>query len=142
MDLPLLPTINSTLNACAAVLLFLGWRAIKSGKRDTHRNLMIAAFVTSSLFLACYLYYHFTAAGITKYQGQGVMRYLYFAVLMTHVPLAGLMTPFILAALWFGFKGRYDAHTRITRALWPVWMYVSVTGVVIYLMLYILPQPA
>ena len=142
MDLPLLPTVNSTLNGIAAVLLFLGWRAIKSGKRDTHRNLMIAAFATSALFLACYLYYHFTTAGITRYQGHGAMRFIYFAILLTHVPLAGLIVPFILAAIWFAYKQRFDAHTRITRWLWPVWMYVSVTGVVIYLMLYILPQPA
>lgn len=142
MHLPLLPTINSTLNGCAAVLLFLGWRAIKSGRRDAHRNLMIGAFVMSSLFLLCYLYYHLTAAGITRYQGHGAMRWVYFAILITHVPLAGLIVPFIVAAIWFGLKGRFDAHTRITRWLWPVWMYVSVTGVLIYLMLYILPQPA
>jgi putative membrane protein len=142
MDLPLLPTINSTLNGIAAVLLFLGWRAIKSGNRDAHRNWMIAAFIASSLFLACYLYYHLTAAGITHYKGHGAMRVIYFAILITHVPLAGLMTPFILAAIWFAYKQRFDLHTRITRWLWPVWMYVSVTGVIIYLMLYILPQPA
>ncbi|MBM3289514.1 MAG: DUF420 domain-containing protein, partial [Candidatus Hydrogenedentes bacterium] len=75
MDLPLLPTINSTLNGCAAVLLFLGWRAIKAGQRERHRALMIAAFAVSTLFLICYLYYHFTTVGVTRYQGQGVARY-------------------------------------------------------------------
>lgn len=142
MTLPLLPTINATLNGCAAVLLFLGWRAIKAGKRDTHRKIMMAALTASALFLVCYLYYHFTSRGITRYQGTGVMRYLYFTILLTHTPLAGLMTPFILAAVAFAMKGNFEAHKRITRWLWPVWMYVSVTGVVIYVILYLLPQSA
>lgn len=142
MDVPILPTINATLNGIAGVLLLFGWRAIKSGQRDRHRNFMIAALIASGAFLTCYLYYHFTAAGITRYQGQGLMRYLYFTILLTHTPLATLMTPFIVAAVYFGLKGRYETHTRITRKLWPVWMYVSVTGVLIYVILYLLPQPA
>ncbi|MDZ4857799.1 MAG: DUF420 domain-containing protein [Candidatus Hydrogenedentes bacterium] len=140
MDLPLLPTVNATLNGIAAMLLFLGWRAIKSGKRDTHRNFMVAALACSTLFLACYLYYHYNV-GSVRYQGQGPARYLYFAILITHTPLAALMTPFIIAATWFALKADFVKHTRITKILWPVWMYVSITGVVIYLMLYILPQP-
>ena len=142
MTLPVLPTINATLNGCAAVLLFIGWRAIKTGKTDLHRKTMLAALTASALFLVCYLYYHLTTQGITRYHGIGFMRYLYFSILATHTPLAGLMTPFILAAVWLALKGRFDAHKRITRWLWPVWMYVSVTGVLIYLILYILPQPA
>ncbi len=142
MSIPLLPTINATLNGIAAVLLFLGWRAIKSGNRDRHKALMLAALVASAAFLTCYMYYHFTAAGITRYQGHGAMRILYFAILLSHTPLATLMTPFILAAVYFALKGRFEAHTRITRWLWPVWMYVSVTGVLIYVILYLLPQPA
>ncbi|MCC6797985.1 MAG: DUF420 domain-containing protein [Candidatus Hydrogenedentes bacterium] len=141
MELPLLPTINAVLNGSAAVLLFLGWRAIKSGRRDTHRNIMIAALTVSALFLACYLYYHYQV-GSVRYQGQGIARTLYFAILLTHTPLAGLMTPFILASVWFAYKQRFDIHTKLTKWVWPVWMYVSVTGVIIYLMLYILPQPA
>lgn len=140
MDLPLLPTINATLNGSAAILLFLGWRAVKRGRRDTHRNFMIAALAASALFLACYLYYHYQV-GATPYRGQGLARWFYFAVLITHTPLAGLMTPFILAAVWFAFRGKFDSHTRITRRIWPIWMYVSITGVIIYLMLYVLPQP-
>jgi uncharacterized membrane protein YozB (DUF420 family) len=142
MSLPLLPTINASLNAVAAVLLFFGWRAIKSGNRERHKAIMIAALVASATFLVCYLYYHFTAVGLTRYQGQGFMRAIYFAILLSHTPLAALMTPFILAAVFFAMRGRFDAHTRITRWLWPVWMYVSVTGVLIYLILYVLPQPA
>jgi len=140
MDLPTLPTINATLNGTAAILLFLGWRAIKAGKRDTHRSLMVAALACSALFLACYLYYHYNV-GTVRYQGQGPARYLYLAILGTHTPLATIMTPFILAAVWFAFKGKFDKHVRITKILWPVWMYVSITGVIIYLMLYVLPQP-
>lgn len=137
---PLLPTINATLNGLAGVFLVLGWRAIRAQRRDVHKRFMIAALVASAAFLVCYLYYHYTAAGITRYQGQGLLRALYFFILLSHTPLAALMTPFILAAVWFAMKGNYTAHTRITRWLWPIWMYVSVTGVLIYLMLYILPQ--
>jgi len=142
MSLPLLPTINASLNGIAAVLLFLGWRAIKSGNRERHKTIMIAALLTSGAFLVCYLYYHFTAVGITRYQGQGIMRLIYFVILLSHTPLATLMTPFILAAVYFAWRGRFETHTRITRWVWPVWMYVSVTGVLIYVMLYLLPQPA
>jgi uncharacterized membrane protein YozB (DUF420 family) len=142
MSLPLLPTINASLNGIAALLLFLGWRAIKSGNRERHKAIMIAALATSATFLVCYLYYHFTAVGLTRYQGQGLMRTIYFSILLSHTPLAAIMTPFILAAVYFALKGRFDAHTRITRWVWPVWMYVSVTGVLIYVMLYLLPQPA
>lgn len=142
MSLPLLPTINASLNGVAAVLLFLGWRAIKTGNRERHKKIMIAALVASATFLVCYLYYHYTAVGLTRYQGQGAMRAIYFAILLSHTPLAALMTPFILAAVYFALRGKFDTHTRITRWVWPVWMYVSVTGVLIYIMLYILPQPA
>ncbi len=137
---PLLPTINASLNGLAGVFLLLGWQAIKANRIQHHRRYMMAALTASAAFLACYLYYHYTAAGITRYQGQGFLRALYFAILLSHTPLAALMTPFILAAVWFALKGNFTAHTRITRWLWPVWMYVSATGVIIYLMLYILPQ--
>jgi putative membrane protein len=136
MTAPLLPTMNASLNAIATVLLLGGWWAIKNQRKDLHRNFMIAALVASAAFLTCYLYYHFTVVGVTRYNAESVLRYVYYAILITHVPLATLMTPFILAAVWFAYRGRFDLHTRITKRLWPVWMYVSVTGVVIYLMLY------
>lgn len=133
-----LPTVNATLNAIAFLFLLGGWYAIRFRKdRSLHRILMVCAVVASALFLACYLYYH-AHAGSVKYTGEGVLRYLYFAILITHIPLAGLMTPFILAAIYFAWKGNFTAHTRITRWLWPVWIYVSVTGVIIYVMLYLL----
>ncbi len=136
MNTALLPTINASLNGLSAILLFAGWWAIKNQNKNLHRALMIAALVSSAAFLSCYLYYHFNVVGVTKYTAEGISRYIYYAILITHVPLAGLMTPFILAAVWFAIRGRFDLHTRITKILWPVWMYVSVTGVIIYLMLY------
>jgi putative membrane protein len=133
-----LPTLNALLNGTAAVLLLLGWLAVKRGQVKRHRAFMIAALVASALFLTSYVTYHYIVPGPTRYQGEGFSRYLYFAILLTHTPLATLMVPFILAAVWFAYRGRFDRHVRITRILWPTWMYVSVTGVLIYLMLYVL----
>lgn len=132
-----LPTINAILNGTAACFLFAGWVAIKRGHHHArHRNLMVVALFASALFLSCYLYYH-AHAGSVPYQGTGILRLIYFAILIPHIILAALMVPFILIALWLAFRGRYHAHARITRWLWPVWMYVSVTGVIVYLMLYV-----
>jgi len=132
-----LPALNASLNAVAACFLFLGWRAIKwRGDRRLHLQWMVAALVTSSLFLASYLTYHY-AHGSTPYRGEGLARVVYFAILLTHIPLAGLVVPFSLVAVWHAYRERYDRHVRITKWLWPVWMYVSVTGVLIYLMLYV-----
>jgi uncharacterized membrane protein YozB (DUF420 family) len=136
---PLLPTVNAVLNGSAAFCLWFGRRAIIAGDRNRHRAWMLAALTASGLFLACYLYYHFQV-GATRYQGAGVMRLLYFAILLTHTPLATLMLPFVAAAVWYAIRGDFARHTRITRVLWPVWMYVSVTGVLIYAILYLLPS--
>ncbi|MCL4215415.1 MAG: DUF420 domain-containing protein [Candidatus Hydrogenedentes bacterium] len=135
---PLLPTLNASLNGLATVFLLLGFNAIRKRHIQRHRNYMIAALCASALFLVCYLYYHYTATGMTPYAKQGISRYLYYTILATHVPLAALMIPFIAAAVWHAARRRFDRHVRITRILWPVWMYVSVTGVVIYVMLYVL----
>ncbi|HNR30524.1 MAG TPA: DUF420 domain-containing protein [Candidatus Hydrogenedentes bacterium] len=132
-----LPTINAILNAVAACFLLAGWIGIKRFHDPTlHKKMMLAAFFASVVFLACYLYYHAQTGARTPYQGEGVLRMVYYTILFTHIPLAGLMVPFILAALYFALRRRFDLHTRITRWVWPVWMYVSVTGVLIYLMLY------
>jgi putative membrane protein len=136
MTLRDLPTVNASLNGLAAVLLLCGWIAIKKGRRDLHRNFMIAALAASALFLGCYLYYHAHHL-TTRYQGQGIARYIYFFILGTHVPLAMVVLPASLVAVRFAMKGRFDRHVRVTRWLWPVWMYVSVTGVLVYLMLYV-----
>lgn len=137
MSLRDLPTLNAILNGTAAVLLLLGWVAIKRRAVQRHRRFMVGALLASAAFLGSYLLYHYLVHGVTRYQGEGLPRLLYFAVLLTHTPLATLMVPFILLSVWFAYRGRFDRHVRITRWLWPVWMYVSVTGVVIYLMLYV-----
>lgn len=133
-----LPTLNAALNASAAVMLLLGWVSVKRGAFKRHQWFMVAALVASGAFLTSYLTYHYTVPGVTRYQGEGLSRMVYFFILLTHTPLATLMVPFIAAAVWFAYRGRFDRHVRITRWLWPVWMYVSVTGVLIYLMLYVL----
>jgi len=136
MSLPPFPTLNASLNFTAACLLILGYRAIKAGKRDIHKKFMVAALACSTLFLISYLSYHYLH-GSTKYQGEGLLRILYFAILITHTPLAVLIVPFIIAAVYFALKGNYERHKKIVKWVYPTWMYVSVTGVVIYLMLYV-----
>lgn len=132
-----LPAINASLNGTATLLLLAGWWAIKyRHDRKLHRALMGAALVCSALFLSCYLYYHYSIGGGTRYEEQGILRLVYFTILLTHIPLAVLMVPFILAAVWFALSGQYERHKKLVRWVWPVWMYVSVTGVVIYVMLY------
>jgi len=133
-----LPTVNATLNGVATLLLLGGFWAIKYKKdRGLHRNFMVGALLASALFLGCYLVYHYYA-GSVKYTGEGVLRYVYFAILLTHIPLAMIMVPFILAAVYFAFTGKFEKHVKVVKWVWPVWMYVSVTGVLIYVMLYLL----
>ena len=131
-----LPALNAFLNGSAGIFLFFGWRAIKSGNRLLHQKLMISAFISSMLFLCSYLTYHFLIHGVTHYQKEGISRWIYFFILGTHTPLAMIIVPFSLMALWHAYKKDFVKHVRITRWLLPVWMYVSVTGVLIYLMLY------
>lgn len=138
MDYHILPTVNASLNFLAGIFLVSGYRAIKSGNRDLHTKLMICALVASTVFLASYLTYHFLTPGPNKYQGEGVMRFIYFTILLTHTPLAAIIVPFCIAAVVFAIKGNYAAHVKITKWLFPAWMYVSVTGVLIYLFLYVL----
>ena len=133
--LDFLPPINAGFNAAAAVLLTLGWRAIRRGDRALHAKLMIGAFAASSLILVCYLAYHFVH-GDTRFWGTGALKAAYLAVLASHVLLSMLVVPLALGALWFAWRKRFDVHTRITRVLLPVWLYVSTTGVVVYWMLY------
>ena len=135
-----LPTLNAILNGAAAGFLILGRRAIREHQPKTHQKLMLAACLTSTLFLTSYLTYHFKSDLITQYNGKGILRWIYFSILLTHVPLAVLILPFVGMALYYAFKKDYLKHKRITRYLWPTWMYVSITGVLIYLMLYIFPK--
>ncbi len=99
----------------------------------------MGALIASAAFLTCYIYYHATSPGITRFEAEGLWRPLYFTILLTHTVLAAAIVPFVIAAVWFAFRQQFVRHTRITRRLWPVWIYVSVTGVLIYLLLYVYP---
>ena len=133
-DLRFLPAVNASLNATAAFLLLGGWVAIRRGSMHVHRILMVGAFVASSLFLLCYLAYH-AVHGDTRYAGTGAMRVMYLTVLATHVLLSTAVVPLALTAFWFALRREFRRHRRVTRVLWPIWMYVSVTGVLIFFML-------
>jgi len=129
------PALNASLNGTTAVLLVIGWLLIRSGRREAHRWTMIAAFCVSSVFLACYLWYH-AHHGVTRYAGTGFLRPVYFAVLGTHTILAALVLPLILRALYLAGKDRFAEHRVAAKWAFPVWLYVSTTGVVVYWMLY------
>ena len=140
MTLSDLPALNACLNGSSAVLLAAGYIMIRQGRREAHRNCMIAAFMTSSVFLVCYLVYHYFA-GRTVFRDPAWFRPWYIALLLSHTILAVVILPLILRTLWLGMKKRFEAHKKIARWTWPLWMYVSVTGVVVYLILYhIFPQ--
>jgi uncharacterized membrane protein YozB (DUF420 family) len=130
-----LPTLNAALNATCFVLLTIGYGLIRRGRIAQHRAVMIAAFGTSVIFLASYLIYH-AQVGSKPFQGQGPIRYLYFTILLTHTILAAAIVPLVLLTLSRGLKRRDDKHRAIARWTLPIWMYVSVTGVIVYLMLY------
>jgi len=130
-----LPALNATLNATSAVLLTIGWVLIRRGRWRQHRAFMIAAFCTSVLFLISYLTYH-AHIGSKHFTGQGTIRVVYFTILLTHTVLAALIVPLILITLSRALSARFDRHRAIARWTLPLWMYVSVTGVVVYWMLY------
>src|SRR6267142_6550508 len=135
MTLHALPAVNAELNAIAAVLLVIAYILILNRRIDAHRRVMIAAFTTSSLFLICYVVYH-AQVGSVPFTRQGVVRPLYFTILITHVTLAATVVPLAIVTLSRGLKARYPQHRRIARWTFPVWMYVSVTGVLVYVLLY------
>ncbi len=130
-----LPAVNATLNGLTTLVLTAGWIFIKRENRVAHAACMISALVLSTIFLGCYLTYHI-AGGLTKFTTPGWPGIIYYFILATHVPLAMLILPFIFAAVYFAARQQFETHKKITRWLWPVWMYVSVTGVIIYVMLY------
>jgi putative membrane protein len=133
-DLSFMPRVNAVLNAVAAMLLVLGFAAIRKGRREAHKRLMVSAFAASAVFLIGYVVYHY-AHGDTSYEGVGVIRTVYFAVLISHVVLSIVMLPMILTTFYLASRARFVAHRRIARWTLPIWLYVSVTGVVIYFML-------
>ena len=130
-----LPTLNAFLNATSAVLLVTGWTFIRSGNRDAHRRTMIAAFVCSAVFLTSYLVYH-AQVGSVRFPGAGGARTLYLGILLTHTVLAAAVAPMAVTTFVFAWKGRFEKHRRLARWTLPIWLYVSVTGVIVYAMLY------
>jgi putative membrane protein len=131
----LLAALNACMNASAAILAFTGWRRIKRGDRSAHKRLMLSALGVSALFLVGYL----TRVGLTgthRYPGSGAMRAAYLALLSSHMLLAVATPPLVVGAAWLALRGRFEAHRRLVRYALPVWLYVSVTGVLVYAMLY------
>jgi uncharacterized membrane protein YozB (DUF420 family) len=130
-----LPAVNATLNGISGILLLIGYILIRMRRIELHRKVMIAAFITSSIFLVCYLVYH-AQVGSVRFTRQGFVRPLYYTILITHVTLAASVVPLALITLTRGLKGRFVQHKRIARWTFPIWLYVSVTGVLVYVLLY------
>ena len=130
-----LPTLNAILNFTSAVLLASGFYFIKQRRIDAHKRCMVAALIVSVAFLTSYVIYHYHA-GSVAFTGQGWIRPVYFFILITHVILAIVILPMVLRTAYLGFTARFDKHVPIARKTFPLWMYVSVTGVIVYLMLY------
>ncbi len=136
-----LPLVNAILNTTSSVFLLTGYYFIRQKRKVQHKKMMIAAMVTSSLFLLSYLVYHYEV-GSVKFTGQGTARTIYFAVLLSHTILAVAVPPLAIITLVRALRERFDKHRRIARWTLPIWLYVSVTGVIVYVMLYRLYQPA
>jgi uncharacterized membrane protein YozB (DUF420 family) len=130
-----LPAVNASLNALSGVLLLCGYFMIRTRRIAQHRACMIAAFAASSVFLICYVVYH-AQVGSVRFTRTGFVRPLYYAILLTHVTLAATVPPLAIVTLSRGLKARYPQHRRIARWTFPIWMYVSVTGVLVYVLLY------
>jgi putative membrane protein len=135
IDYTLLPAVNATLNGISTIFLAVGWMFIRRRDMARHRLCMLAAFATSALFLTSYVVYH-ANVGSVAFRGQGWIRTLYFLILITHIILAAVILPLALMTLSRALSRRFDRHRRIARWTLPIWLYVSVTGVVIYVMLY------
>jgi putative membrane protein len=138
LDLPFDPhvfaTISAGINSIVAVLLIMGLVAAKQKNYELHKKIMLVAILLSVLFLLSYIAHHLLA-GETKFGGEGVSRTIYYIILFTHIPLAGIILPFILFTAYRALTGEYDRHKKLTRITWPVWFYVAVTGVVVYWMI-------
>ena len=130
-----LPTLNAILNATAATLLVIGYVLIRRGNRERHKQVMLTALGCSAAFLISYLYYHYQV-GSVHFEGEGAVRTVYFGILLTHTVLAAAVPPLAIITVVLGLRGRYERHRKIARVTLPIWLYVSVTGVVVYWMLY------
>jgi uncharacterized membrane protein YozB (DUF420 family) len=140
MSISDLPLLNACLNGASTVLLSFGFYFIRRGRQSAHRNCMIGALITSTLFLVSYLTYHHYA-GRTVFREPQWFRPIYLVILLTHTLLAAIILPLVLVTVTRAFRAQWELHKRIARWTWPIWMYVSVTGVIIYLLLYrIFPQ--
>ena len=135
MTLRDLPALNAVLNASSAALLLTGWLLIRRGRREAHRRAMLAALACSTLFLCSYLVYH-AQVGSVRFQGRGAIRTAYFTILISHTILAVAVVPLALVTLVRALQARFDRHRRIARIALPIWGYVSITGVIVYWMLY------
>jgi putative membrane protein len=134
VDLSFMPAVNAFFNACSATSVVAGVLAIRAGNRNAHKAWMLVALACSALFLLGYLAYHFVH-GDTKYAGEGAMRALYLALLASHVLLSIPVVPLVLTTLYMSFSGRFPSHRKVARVTFPLWLYVSVTGVVVFFML-------
>lgn len=132
-----LPTLNACLNTLAFCLLLAGRFFIYKEKKALHAKTMLAAVVVSFLFLISYSVYHFQTHAVTRYSGEGIGKVLYLIMLVSHIVLAALILPFILRVLWLARQKKWEKHRRLARIVWPVWLYVSITGVLIYIVLYL-----
>lgn len=148
MTLADIPALNGMLNTLVTILLIAGWRFIKRGQKEAHRSCMVAALVLSAIFLGCYLYYHFQmerlyGRGHTSFQDPAWFRPIYLVILGTHLVGAIVNLPMVIATVTFAARGQFERHKVWARRTWPLWLYVSTTGVLIYLLLYqIFPQTA
>jgi uncharacterized membrane protein YozB (DUF420 family) len=142
MNVQSLPVVNASLNALATVLIIAGLCAIKAGQTRLHKACMAGAIIVSAAFLTCYLTYHFNVVAVTKFTHPGWPKTVYFFILLTHIPLAILVLPLLVLTVWPAIRGRYDAHKRWAKITAPIWLYVSVTGVLVYLMLYVWYPPS
>jgi uncharacterized membrane protein YozB (DUF420 family) len=133
--IPFLPHLNATLNATSAILLMMGYAFIRTGRINAHRNCQVAAVVSSVVFLVSYLTYHYFH-GVTRFAGQGIARPIYFVILFSHTILAVVIVPLVIVTLYRAARGDFTRHRAIARWTLPLWLYVSVTGVVVYLLLY------
>ena len=135
IDYTVLPTVNATLNATSGIFLAIGYVLIKRRQINAHRNAMLMAFGSSTLFLISYVTYHLHA-GSRPFAGTGPIRYIYFAILISHILLAIVILPMAIMTLTRGLRGDYARHVPLARRTFPIWMYVSITGVIVYVMLY------
>jgi putative membrane protein len=133
-DIHIFAKINAVINSLVAFLLLTGWLAVKKGNYRLHKKVMLSAIILSTLFLVSYICHHLLS-GDTKYGGSGAIRYVYFFILITHIFLAAVILPFILFTAYRALVAEWPAHRKLARLTWPVWFYVSVTGVIVYLMI-------